>query len=191
MKQRLSKRGGSSEWWCFVVQHQPAMIHCPWSPLLQYVTYRCLMWSRDPELGTAGMTSGLCACLTSVRWEEHWWDSQLFPPPPPSNLPPCLWGHQPGRRLTHEGCRSVSELGGTHFCFAPSVRAPESPLQLATLRQKKKKKKINRIGGETRSLPFYVSRREPLLHPALIGRAGSLLPGNHPAVYGASLTDSC
>lgn len=32
---------------------------------------------------------------------------------------------------------------------------------------------------------FYVSRRELLLHPVLIGRAGSQLPGNHPAVYGA------
>lgn len=35
---------------------------------------------------------------------------------------------------------------------------------------------------------LYVSRRQLLLHPPLIGQAGSQLPGNHPAVYGAQLT---
>lgn len=33
---------------------------------------------------------------------------------------------------------------------------------------------------------FYVSRRELLLHPVLIGPSRSQLPGNHPAVYGPS-----
>lgn len=59
------------------------------------------------------------------------------------------------------------------------------PLRWMTLKQ-------NQLNWRrTQSLSFMCQGEKLLLHPALIGRVGSQLPGNHPAVYGASLTDSC
>lgn len=130
----------------------------------------------------AGEPGGLSACLTSIWLEERGWDFKPFK-------------KYAGLFLEHFFMKVAGMLVDppkrwTQLYPSDTLAPPKVPESALPLKANDTEAKSIELEENSVAL-FYVSRRELLLHPALIGRAGSQLPGNHTAVYGALLTDSC
>lgn len=158
---------------------------------------RVLIYDRESQMNAGDVLLRLCCCASHRRlrvclasiWRRGAGgrDVQLSPPPP---------------AFKDTGEVVFSRFGSWKVCgkfllkrpLLTQLREPLArrrdpgcalPLRWMTLKQ-------NQLNWRrTQSLSFMCQGEKLLLHPALIGRVGSQLPGNHPAVYGASLTDSC
>lgn len=165
---------------------------------LHRLIYRCIMWSKWPPALSYyhehtdeyrrdvlppclasplllcyhiidGEPGGLCACLTSIWFEERGWDFK------PCKKYAGLFLENLFMKVAVPPPQKTAPLNTTLFVW--HSRSSEGPRVCPTLEANDTEAKSIELEENSVAL-FYVSRRELLLHPALIGQAGSQLPGN-------------